>query len=136
GSDKHGKTVIVIGAGEGQSMLRTEWGYAAGGDDGLQRVLTHADKGIGTKYRADRIAESLVRRRRFWRDFGTLTVVDTDKPGSKYAGFDVGDEIMFRTTDRDGFDIETWVLITRITMRPDEELIEVDIEPIEEVATS
>lgn len=136
GTDKYAKSVVVIGAGEGKDMLRSTYYYEAGGNNGLQRVVTHADKSLGSQYRVSRLADRLVRRRKYWRDFSTLTVIDTDKPGSQYAGFDVGDEIMFRTTDRDGFDVETWVLITRINMQPAEELLEVDIEPIEEVATS
>lgn len=135
GTDKHAKSVVVLGAGEGKGMLRSTYYYEAGGDRGLQRVQTHIDKGLGTQYRVSRLADRLVRRRRYWRGYGTLTVIDTDKPGSG-NGFDVGDEVMYRTTDRDGFDHEAWVLVTRIVMKPAEELLEIDIEPIEEVATS
>lgn len=134
GGDKHGKTAVVIGAGEGPAMRRSTWVYEAGGDRGLQRVITHVDKSLRYHSQVSRAAERLVRRRRWWVEYGPLKV--TDSGLAPIRDFDVGDEVMYRTRDRRGRNHSAWVLVTRIAISPDEGTAEISIEPIEEVSTS
>ena len=127
------KTVQVIGAGEGSKMLRHSAWFAAGGGNGLQRVVTHVDKSVRDKGRASTIAKDMVnRRRRVW-EYDTLTVIDSGLAPVRV--FDVGDEVMYRTLDRRGLEVEAWVLVSEVELDVEQGVMNVGVVPAGEVQT-
>jgi hypothetical protein len=134
GGEKQAQTVQVYGAGEGSKMVRSQWGYEAGGKHGLRRVVTHVDKTLRSHSRVSAVASALVRRRKQWWDYDTLTVINDAL--APIGAFDVGDEVLYRTLDRRGFEHESWVLVTQINIDAEKGVMEIRVEPVGEVATS
>lgn len=127
------KTVQVLGAGEGSKMLKHSAWFAAGGAHGLQRVTTYADKSIRSRQRASVVARDLVsRRRRVW-DYDSLQVIDSGF--APLRTFDVGDEIMYRTLDRRGLEVEAWVLVSEIEIDVEQDVMNIGVVPAGEVQT-
>ncbi|WP_029090100.1 DUF4200 domain-containing protein [Brevibacterium album] len=131
GTELEATTVQVYGAGEGSKMLRSQWGYPAGGRHGLQRVTTHVDKRLRSHQRVSATAEALVRTRREWWEYDELTVINDSL--APIGAFDVGDEVLYSTLDRRGLETEAWVLITQIEINPAEGVASVRIKPLGDI---
>ena len=127
------KTVVTLGSGEGSKMVRRSASVPAGGANGLRRVSVHADKSIRDPARAGRTAaDVLSRRRRVW-EYETLTVIDSGLAPIRV--FDVGDEVMYRTLDRRGLEVEAWVLVVEIGLDTEQGVMNVSVVPAGEVQT-
>lgn len=127
------KTVVTLGSGEGSKMVRQSVSVPAGGANGLRRVVVHADKSIRNPVRAGRAASDLLsRRRRVW-EYETLTVIDSGLAPIRV--FDVGDEVMYRTLDRRGLEVEAWVLVVEIGLDTEQGVMNVSVVPAGEVQT-
>lgn len=129
GGQKQGKTLRVLGAGEGDKMRSSLWFYPAGGRNGLNRVSTLVDKTLWSDRMVSDRASAVVRKR-----YSVVAPMDLTLIDSGYAPigtFDVGDEIRYQTLDRRGFERDMWVLITEINCKPEKGEWTVRVSPID-----
>lgn len=127
GGARYATSVRVVGAGEGAASVNSTWEFPDTKRDGLRKVHTIIDKSLRTSQAASRTAKWHIDRMRKARSVGELTVVLGLHLWS-LAEFDVGEVITYRTLDRRSGSDETEMIISEITVKPDEDVFYVTLE--------
>ena len=127
GGEKQANVVQVLGSGEGSRMVRALRARSAGGRHGLARIATHADKGVRSSGRATMFAHRMLEARHQWWTYERLTVIDSGL--AEIGAFDVGDEVLYRTLDRRGFEHEAWVVVQEIEIDTEKGVATVAVAP-------
>ena len=104
--------VMALGSGEGAKMVRSIWSYPAGGKRGLRKVGTVIDKTLRSRATASERAQKVLSARRNVHDYSDVTVVDHEL--ARAGTFRAGDEVLYRTLDRRGIEVEEWVTILSV----------------------
>lgn len=112
--DAYASNVIVLGAGEGQKMMRAEDADPAPGRLGRYEVIT--DKSITTPTAARQRAAAERRARTGQDDISDIVV--TQHPHARLGSYQVGDDILINTADGWQGRRSVWVKILGIQIRP------------------
>lgn len=113
--DEYASESLVLGAGEGRTMIR---GYAVRKDPRLRRVAVVTVPHIRTTKLANKRARRDVARRLGVGDIEEI-VVDGGHPAAPMGSYQVGDEILVEGDVPWWDDVDTWVRILSITYSPE-----------------
>lgn len=115
--DEYASETLVLGAGEGRTMIR---GYAVRPDHRLRRVAVVTAPNIRQTKKANKRARRDVQRRQGVADIEEL-VVDGNHPHAPMGAYQVGDEILIEGDVPWWDDVDTWVRILGVTYAPDQD---------------
>lgn len=114
-ADDYASHILVLGAGEGDKMVRGQAEMAA--PPRLRRVKTIERKGIGRTATAQTAAQSYLKLyNTFPTDVASLIVKDSDL--APYGSWDVGDEVILRGPTGWGGELNQYVRILSETYDP------------------
>lgn len=105
---EYASEIIVLGAGEGRTMVR---GSSSSNPGRLRRVGVVERKDLSTSARAETVARAEVSARNAEWSFDSLDLVD--HPMCPYGSFEVGD-YLYLTGDAGWMDIAQWVRVLEI----------------------
>lgn len=115
GTDDYADEVLVLGAGEGRSMIRGSWAQRTGR---LRRVAVIDAKDLRKKAEATRLAEREVRLRTGEPEIAESITV-WDHPNAPIGTYDPGDEILVHTGEGWTGSARAWYRILSVTIDPE-----------------
>lgn len=121
-------SAIVLGSGDGSSIKWRQSSRPAGGGAGLRRARVFADKTL------TRDAQLVARAKEVLETYEDPIEVDDfeviDHGLAPVRRFDVGDEVLLTTFSRRAGNLERWVVIEKITLKPASDSMSVRVSPI------
>lgn len=112
--DDYASDVVVLGAGEGRTMIRGEGSKPTGR---LRRTAVVTDKTLRSKQSANSAAARELAARLGNEDIDTLTALD--HPHAPVGSYAPGDEILIRSRGGWTTDVELWVRVLAIVIEPE-----------------
>ena len=129
--DEKVTSAVILGSGEGSSMLWLQKTANQTGRPGLRRARVFADKTLTRTSQLDARAKEVLNAYIDPIEIEEFTVIDHGL--APFRTFDVGDEIELQTLGRRAGNFKRWVIIQSISLDPEKNVTSVKVVPVEQL---